>query len=646
MEPGEVKRNVDNKFFYTKKRSEFGRPYEFECDDGKVLMSIEPDPSLLENFIAEDPVDQGVQYSKQFALHEVNTFRAEYESHCIYHEEGGWPKDISHLDTEQIIRYKRKVEKDETYIQTVMNLSHPMEHCIHQNNAINIYEHYFADVDPSIIVEDLSSRTLNVFRDQQKVKRPIRNLSWSPDGGTRIAGSYCNLDFQTPTVYGCESYVWDVDNPNKPFLVLQGPACVASVEYNPKDVHSLIGGLLNGQVAFWDVRKGSQPVEISDVLESHRAPVNNALWINSKTGTEFFTSSIDGSVRWWDCRNLKKPLEILLVDMNKDEQIYSRTLGVSTMEYEPTIPVRFMLGTETGLVIMGNRKGKTNPEKLAGIFKAHQGPVYTVQRNPSFLKNFLTIGDYCARIWSEDVKESAIMWTGDHKSILTCGGWSATKYSVFFVTRTDGCLDAWDLLQNQRDPTLTVKVCDDRLNTLRCNDNGELVAVGSSNGSLYLIQFSDNLVTANKNDKVLLTAMFERETRREKIIEAKQRELRLKARSVKNTDDATHNTKAKGEEPAFSVGGPLVVAAEEEFSASIEQLMKTLSAIDDTKVRKKKKKVRPPFDEDGLPIENFDSEEEDDDGEDEKEDEGETKPQIMDIIDDDEGTLETKGNLL
>lgn len=74
--------------------------------------------------------------------------------------------------------------------------------------------------------------------------------------------------------------------------------------------------------------------------------------------------------------------------------------------------------------------------------------------------------------------------------------------------------------------------------------------------------------------------------------------------------------------------------------------MKTLSAIDDTKVRKKKKKVRPPFDEDGLPIENFDSEEEDDDGEDEKEDEGETKPQIMDIIDDDEGTLETKGNLL
>ena len=27
------------------------------------------------------------------------------------------------------------------------------------------------------------------------------------------------------------------------------------------------------------------------------------------------------------------------------------------------------------------------------------------------LQNFLTVGDWCARIWSEDIKESAIMWT-------------------------------------------------------------------------------------------------------------------------------------------------------------------------------------------------------------------------------------------
>lgn len=59
----------------------------------------------------------------------------------------------------------------------------------------------------------------------------------------------------------------------------------------------------------------------------------------------------------------------------------------------------------------GNRKGKTISEKISATFYCHAGPLYSVQRNPTFLKNFLTIGDCQVRIWSEDVKESPIMWT-------------------------------------------------------------------------------------------------------------------------------------------------------------------------------------------------------------------------------------------
>lgn len=38
------------------------------------------------------------------------------------HSEGGWPKDLNIKDTEQIIRYKRKIEKDELYIHTMLQL--------------------------------------------------------------------------------------------------------------------------------------------------------------------------------------------------------------------------------------------------------------------------------------------------------------------------------------------------------------------------------------------------------------------------------------------------------------------------------------------------------------------------------------------
>lgn len=71
---------------------------------------------------------------------------------------------------------------------------------------------------------------------------------------------------------------------------------IVCLEYNPKDLNCLVSGMFNGQVAFWDVRKGSTLVDMSALELSHRDPVYNVLWINSKSGTEFFSSSTDGQV--------------------------------------------------------------------------------------------------------------------------------------------------------------------------------------------------------------------------------------------------------------------------------------------------------------------------------------------------------------
>lgn len=40
----------------------------------------------------------------------------------INHVEGGWPKDINPQDMEQTIRFRKKVEKDESYISSVLHL--------------------------------------------------------------------------------------------------------------------------------------------------------------------------------------------------------------------------------------------------------------------------------------------------------------------------------------------------------------------------------------------------------------------------------------------------------------------------------------------------------------------------------------------
>lgn len=86
-----------------------------------------------------------------------------------------------------------------------------MEHCIRQNNAINIYEMYFDEDDNIPVYENYCYKTLNIFRDPVKQKRPIQQMSWSPDGGTHLAASYCNLTFQQAfNNVQTSSYIWDI----------------------------------------------------------------------------------------------------------------------------------------------------------------------------------------------------------------------------------------------------------------------------------------------------------------------------------------------------------------------------------------------------------------------------------------------------
>lgn len=249
----------------------------------------------------------------------------------------------------------------------------------------------------------------------------------------------------------------------------------------------------------------------------------------------------------------------------------ARAMGASCLEYETTIPTRFMVGTEHGIILSGNRKGKLPLEKIVGKFQAHLGPVLALQRNPGFVKNFLSIGDWTARIFSEDCKESPIMWTNYHKSLLTDGSWSPTRHSVFFTTRADGVLDVWDILQQQKQASISVKVCDAALRTIRAHEAGRLVAVGNQNGTTYLVEFSENLSISSKNDRALLTAMFERETRREKILEARNREIRLKQKTAAKMSVSNIEPTGSDKLPSETfLNDPQVKAAEEEFFKIIE----------------------------------------------------------------------------
>lgn len=49
------------------------------------------------------------------------------ENKGILHTEGGWPKDVNYQDSEQTLRYRRKLEKDDTYITQVPRMGEVRE---------------------------------------------------------------------------------------------------------------------------------------------------------------------------------------------------------------------------------------------------------------------------------------------------------------------------------------------------------------------------------------------------------------------------------------------------------------------------------------------------------------------------------------
>lgn len=493
-------------YVFNKERKTFGRQCRFS-ERHEVTLSIPSDRDFFKaNFVLQNPVDKSTNIAPIVAASECNTVGKQRVHRGMLHNEGGWPKDVNYLDDEISVRYKRKIEKEDNYAKQVGLATLKLEYLLRQNNAVNIYEQYFEGLEGIPPPVESKIEQIQLFKDPAEPKRPIRHISWSADEGARIATAHSDLG-ENPAA-SLNSYIWDVENPNVPLSILSPPTQMLCLEFSPRNLPILCSGLLSGQVAIFDFRSPNVPSAVSIKDDSHQAACNSIQWINSQSGQEFFSGGADGSVLWWDCRDLTKPMERLLMDPVKtDDQDIRRAYGVTVLEYETTIPAKFMVGTKQGMLFSCNRRGKTPIEKIHYKLNCHFGPVLSVGRNPSYVKTFLTVGDWNARLWSEDNRDSAIFWTKNHKAALTHSAWSFGRCSLFFISRADGTVDAWDILVQQDKPILSLKICDARIECLQMRADSQVLAAGDENGKMHLIRVSDDLTRSAKKDKALLVAV-------------------------------------------------------------------------------------------------------------------------------------------
>jgi len=474
-----------------------------------------------------------------FAL-QVNTEPFIQATKGTLHTDGAWPNEVKTTDFADRQRLIRRIKNEPGYQSAIVNLARVADQVIQQNNTIDLYEEYFEGLEDDIITySPPSCRTVAVFRDPNETRRAVNSLSWHPEGPHKLAVSHCIMQFQKmPANMPVSSYIWDLHNPNQPDSELIPPSPLTCLVYNPRSPDQLVGGCYNGLVGFWDLRKGNQPVETSLIEQSHRDPVYEVSWVQSRAGNECCSISTDGQVLWWDVRKLGNgPMD------NMSLAAEDMSFGATTLEYRSDAgATRYLVGTEQGAILLCDRKAKKDSDSQKVVkttfgwkHGGHFGPVTALQRNPLHPKYFMSVGDWTTKIWFEDLKQP-IMSTRFDNSYLVTGCWSPTRAGVFFTTKMDGTLDVWDIFHKHNEPTFSTKVSESPLTAIRVQQQGKYVALGTADGTTTVLEISDALSDPQREEKSAVGQMFERETKREKNLEMRAIQRKRDAREQKKRD--------------------------------------------------------------------------------------------------------------
>merc|ERR1719334_1873178 len=246
----------------TKKRSEFGKPCKFVEQAAEVVISLEQDNDgrfSAETFFLNSSAQKNPEYSE----HEVNT-------------EGGWPKDVSIDDIDQIKRYRKKIEKDENFVMSQFRLARRIEDCVRQHIAVDIFEKEIFPPCPkpthSSTTSDGKMKTVAVIKDFGGFNRQTSCISWNFGDPNKIAIGFKN---NQSSANQNTIFIVDIEKISKPVCEVSTSKNVDCMSFNPKDSSQLLIGFEDGFFLLFDVRKATSLA--SKLI--HSGPVTSVLWL-------------------------------------------------------------------------------------------------------------------------------------------------------------------------------------------------------------------------------------------------------------------------------------------------------------------------------------------------------------------------------
>ncbi|XP_045159985.2 dynein axonemal intermediate chain 3-like isoform X2 [Mercenaria mercenaria] len=223
-----------------------------------------------------------------------------------------------------------------------------------------------------------------------------------------------------------------------------------------------------------------------------------------------------------------------------------------------SVKTHFYVGSEDGEIVYvdwmpqkDQDTGKIQTPKPDFYHTVHDGPVSTVQRSPFFKDVVLCVGGWNFTIWKEGLiidknnpnaaeMSGPILQSAPNPVRLTAGHWSPSRPGVFYISKVDGSVDVWDLLDKTHEPSITQSVSPVAITSIypfAVSHKQHLLAVGDNAGTLHILEIPWSLRLSTPNELTGVANYIEREVKRRSFVvqrwdfrETEKRELEAEAK--------------------------------------------------------------------------------------------------------------------
>ncbi|XP_078519848.1 cytoplasmic dynein 1 intermediate chain 1 isoform X1 [Lissotriton helveticus] len=331
--------------------------------------------------------------------------------------------------------------------------------------------------------------------------RVVTCLDWSLQYPELVVASYNNNE-DAPHEPDGVALVWNMKfKKSTPEYVYHCQSPVMSACFARFHPNLVVGGTYSGQIVIWDNRSHRRtPVQRTPLsAAAHTHPVYCVNVVGTQNAHNLITVSTDGKMCSWSLDMLSTPQESMELVYNKTKQV--AVTGVTGMAFPTGDVNNFVVGCEEGTVYTGCRHG--SKAGIGEIFEGHQGPVTGIscQMAPGpvdFSHLFLTSSfDWTVKLWT--TKHNRPLYSfEDNADYVYDVMWSTVHPGLFACVDGMGRLDLWNLNNDTEVPTASVIVEGaSALNRVRWSHSGKEVAVGDSDGHLWIYDVGEIAVPHN-----------------------------------------------------------------------------------------------------------------------------------------------------